>query len=192
VSVTSEFRERERAALRAEKADAMLTIFVTRGFQNVTAEEAAREVGISRATFFRYFGSKEEAVVAALESGRFDFADSLRAMPAAMPDAPWALVRAAFQPRAAEIDKDLDRKRARTRMIMSEPTLRARLTERRGDHVERLADALAERLDDRLSARVIASAGLAAYDLAWRIWAESESETFSSVLDAVFARMKAL
>ncbi|MET0887825.1 MAG: hypothetical protein ABWX92_15405, partial [Mycetocola sp.] len=105
---------------------------------------------------------------------------------------PLALVRAAVESGVAGIDREPDRKRARSRMIMSEPTLRARLTERHGEQVDRLADALAERIDDRLTARVVASAGIAAYDLAWRLWSEGESETFRSVLDAVFERMHAL
>jgi AcrR family transcriptional regulator len=61
-------RAQARASVRAKIAQSVFTIFAERGFEETTATEAAEAAGISRASFFRYFSSKEEAVFAAQEA----------------------------------------------------------------------------------------------------------------------------
>jgi AcrR family transcriptional regulator len=57
-------RERNRVRARAEIADTALRLFIDRGFEGVTVDEIVVAAGVSRRTFFRYFETKEDALLA--------------------------------------------------------------------------------------------------------------------------------
>ena len=187
--MTAGVRERARDALLFELAQEIFDVFAERGFEEVTVDEAARAAGISRATFFRYFGSKEDAVVAALEATPRDYGAILRALPAREGESAWALVRRAFEISAEVARARPALLRARARLLSGTPSVRARLSLRRAEQEASLADALTERLGDALAARALAAAAVAAHDLAWRVWSESDEPDLGVVLDAVFGRL---
>ncbi len=57
-------RERKKAATRSALGDAAWSMCVEHGLDGVTVEQIAHAAGVSLRTFFNYFSSKEEAVVA--------------------------------------------------------------------------------------------------------------------------------
>jgi AcrR family transcriptional regulator len=57
-------RERKRRETLARIAETGLRLFITNGYENTTLEAIAEAVGISRRTFFYYFKSKEEVILA--------------------------------------------------------------------------------------------------------------------------------
>jgi len=191
--MTSDVRDRSREILRAELADAAATFCAEHGFDAVTATELAQGIGVSRATFFRYFASKEDAVVTAARgaAARGAFARRVaEAADAAEPGATaWAIIRTAAEAMVVTAETRGDPLRARIRMITEVPTLKAHLAAQRRSEQSAMADVLRERLGDDRAARALAAAGVAAADLAWQEWARTPGSQLRPLLDAYFTAL---
>lgn len=187
--MASSVRERSREAFRVELAREAVDLFVDHGFDGITVDELAKHLGISRATFFRYFGSKEDVVVVSTERSGADYAVALLQADVAVSRSPWALLRAAFAPAVRSADGDPERLRARLRMITANPVLKARIAEKRAQQVDEVAAALASRTGDPGGARIYTVAAYAVVDLTWERWAASEPSSFGAELDDAFATL---
>ncbi|WOA51221.1 TetR family transcriptional regulator [Dickeya solani] len=87
-------RERTRLAMRTEVSQVAFRLFAEQGFDKTTVDQIAGEAGLSRTTFFRYFGTKEEIVLEKIgEFGR-EVAAALAARPEA--ETPWCALRRSF------------------------------------------------------------------------------------------------
>ncbi len=82
---TTGLRERKKAETRDAISRAVLLLALERGFDAVTADDIAAAANVSVRTFHNYFGSKEEALVAAWRSEFEVHLDELRARPADEP-----------------------------------------------------------------------------------------------------------
>ena len=82
---TAGLRERKKAETRASIGRAALRLSLERGLDRVTADDIAAAANVSVRTFHNYFGSKEEALVAAWRSEFQVFVDVLRDRPADEP-----------------------------------------------------------------------------------------------------------
>lgn len=74
-------RERKKQATRAAIRGTALRLATQHGVENVTVEQIAHEADIALRTFFNYFSSKEEAVMAAASSGLESLIAEFRARP---------------------------------------------------------------------------------------------------------------
>jgi AcrR family transcriptional regulator len=80
--VTVGRRERKKQATRAALSEAALRLSLEHGVENVTVEQIADEADVSLRTFFNYFSSKEEAVVAGDAARGELLVEQFRARPA--------------------------------------------------------------------------------------------------------------
>jgi AcrR family transcriptional regulator len=81
------YRERQRAELRDTIQRTALQLFADQGYDAVTTEAIANEVGISLSTFFRHVTTKEDLLTGALQRGRQEIVTNFATRP---PDEPVA------------------------------------------------------------------------------------------------------
>jgi len=136
----------------------------------VTVDEAASIVGISRATFFRYFATKDDVVVSAVEASIPNYRTAFDAIEPGEYSA-WQLARIAIEPVIVDADSQSQQRRARMRLVTSRTSLRMKFSERRRLQVHELADALA------------------VTDAAWYEWAESDGPKLRALIDDAFQQL---
>jgi AcrR family transcriptional regulator len=155
----------------------------------VTATEVAEAAGISRASFFRYFESKEDAVFVAQEEMGASIAAGVTARPAG--EDAWTGLRTALDPVLHTYQRSPDEALGRLRLIRHTPDLRVHQLERLAQWREVIGAALAARL--RLEAtdikvEALVGAALGALDAASSRWAESDgAEDLIGLIDEAFA-----
>jgi AcrR family transcriptional regulator len=185
----SGLRGKTREAARAEIAEVAFNVFAERGFDAVTATEAAEAAGISRASFFRYFDSKEDAVFVAQEEMGSGVAAALRSRPEG--EDAWTALRRALDIAVANYQRSPADALARLRLIRCTPNLRAHQLERLAQWKEVIGAALAERLGtgaDDIKVEALVGAALGALDAASTRWAASDGASdLIALIDEAFA-----
>ncbi len=181
-------RERTRRAVQSELIDAAQELFARRGYEAVTVEEIAEAVGISRRSFFRYFGGKEALVLGKYDRQGELFAALLAQRPAAEP--PWTALRRMFDgvveyisdPALAARAADLDR------VIQGSETLRAGYLERMERSQRLIVAELARREREREREVATIRDGAGKADSAGKAGG-AEALGLASVVAAAFAAM---
>ena len=171
-ATTTGLRARKKAETRRRLQEEALRLFLAKGYDATTVEEIAAAAGVSPMTFYRYFPTKEDVVLA-------DDYDPLIAQLIAERPADGATVdkirRALGEGLARVYAADRDALLVRTRLVLSTPALRARLWEQQAATERLIARSLARATHepgDDLATRVVVSACLAAITTAILIWAE--------------------
>jgi AcrR family transcriptional regulator len=188
--VRTSTRDIARAAIRAELAQVAFELFAREGFENVTVNDLAAAAGVSRSTFLRYFGSKEDAVLGAVDAQGEQVADALRARPADEDD--WTALRSALDTLIEHHRRDPAGALAMSRLIMETPALCARSLEKQSGWRPLLAAAVAERGGTAdgptLRASVLAAAALDCLNIAVNSWTDSDGAlNLETLVDEAFA-----
>lgn len=177
--------------MRAELAGLALQLFADRGFDGTTVDDIARAAGLSKRSFFRYFASKEDAVLGAVEVMGEQVAEEIRARPA--DEEPWECLRTvlgAWEERIRASSEQL----ASLRLIESTPSLRARQHQKRDEARQAISDALRDRPGstlDGFAADLLANAAGAALDTVTREWVRSGGTADrAALLDRAFALLR--
>jgi AcrR family transcriptional regulator len=153
-------RERKKARTREAIIEAALVLFERQGFDATTVEDIAEAAEVSPRTFFRYFDTKLDVVMARNVDDTGDIDALIAALP---PDlgplqAVHQVIRQKLADQLAEGDDSMLRE---TRVVMSTPGLRAICVERFHDKLDGLAAVFAARLGtdaDSLRPYVLAGA----------------------------------
>jgi len=112
----------ESAEPRTGVVAAALELFATQGFDQTSVEQIAKAAGVSRSTFFRQFGGKEDVVFADHEA----LLDKLREFLAEGHEDPWGAVCAASESVFAHFAHDPEMARRRYQIVRQVPVLRER------------------------------------------------------------------
>ena len=170
-------RARNLERNRAEVAAIALELFDARGFDAVSVDDIAEASGISRRTFFRYFESKEGAVLP-FEEERLELLRE--ALATSEPgDSPLATVRRATLTLVGNISAD-EREVAlrRMRIVHRHPAVHARSLEVLSQWENAVAEVIAEELGEdpsaSLTAKVTAGAAVAAVRAATEVWLQGD------------------
>jgi AcrR family transcriptional regulator len=190
---TEDLRARVRRRTRAEVAEVTFDLFAERGFEVTTADEVAEAAGISRASFFRLFSSKEEAVFVALEATGAVIAAALVERPAR--EDHWTALRSAFMVATDQYLDDPEQALARARLIHDNPLLRARLIDLQNSWGRDIREPLAKRMGepaDSLAVEAVVRAALAAFDVAATRWGDSGGGDLIAQIDGSFEAVAAI
>jgi len=164
---------RSRQAAYAEITSVAMRLFLEQGFDQTTIDEIAATAGISRRSFFRYFGTKEDIVLGDL-AGQGELArDALEAVP--ISEGPWQALRTALEVvNALDVDPGVTLRIAT--MMYETPSLRARSIEKHLHWQELLVPNIRRRLGDREddaaspAADAIVASAIACLDVAGELW----------------------
>jgi AcrR family transcriptional regulator len=189
-------RERKKQRTREAIIDAALDLFASKGFDATTVEDIAAAAEVSPRTFFRYFDSKLDVVMArnaARDEDHDDFADLLDARPAH--EGPLEAMRNIFHQFLADRLDDPSVVRE-FQVLLSSPTLRTFVREKFFEHEAEMAQAFARRMgvdEDDLSAHVLAAAANATMWSAANRWvaAGADPDQLLPTLDEAFAVLAA-
>ncbi|MGW0688464.1 acyl-CoA-like ligand-binding transcription factor [Streptomyces sp. NPDC002754] len=185
-------RDIARAAVRDRLAQVAVELFCREGFDRVTSGEVAAVAGVSRSTFLRYFGSKEEAVMSAFEPDCEAAAATLRARPAGEDN--WVALRHALDAFVQPSHDNSAERLAQARLISESAALRARRLEMMARWRDILAAILAERAgrpdEVDISFQVATAAAIDCLIVAVERWTHLDGRVgLSALVDEAFASL---
>ncbi len=170
-------RERKKRATRVALSRAALRLTLEHGWDKVTVEGIAAEVDVSVRTFFNYFSSKEEAVMADTEEQLEQVLAELRARPTDEP-----ILTAIRNALVGAMDFPDDEARewvAQFRLAKREPNLLPYFIARQETIEDHLVAAIADRTgtdpERDLYPTLVAAATTGAVKAAMRIWTTRRS-----------------
>jgi AcrR family transcriptional regulator len=173
-------------------AQVAFELFRDKGFDRVTINDVAAAAGISRSTFLRYFATKEDAVLGALDAQGEQLADALRARPPGEDD--WSALRRAMDTIVENYRRDPAAALATARLIRETPALQARRLEKQCAWRPALIASIAGRIDPPhpadLALVVRAAAALDCLDIAVDHWTAASGDLdLGELLDDAFAAL---
>jgi AcrR family transcriptional regulator len=183
-------RERKKLRTQQQLQEAALELFLERGFENVTTDDIAAAVEVSKTTFYRYFESKEGALLGNTAERLASIRHSLESRPVDEPvlDA----VRHAMVSMVSQYDRDA--MLLKSRVARDSPSLRARNLEQQAAWESVVANFVRSRLPDsperELQSRVIAANVIASARATVDYWLDTEGrDELAGLVDDVLGTL---
>ena len=181
-----------RNAVRRELARGSFPQFCERGFDAVTFDDLAKAAGVSRSTFLRYFGSKEEVVLFTFDPLGEAMAGALAARPADEPD--WAALRRSLDPVVEDMTRAPDESLVLLRLVGQTPALCNRLREKQAGWRPGLAHVLSQRSLTRPAPALVlhtrVAAAMECLAAALEHWAGDDDDDLDRLLDVAFRALR--
>ncbi|WP_437581825.1 acyl-CoA-like ligand-binding transcription factor [Sorangium sp. So ce887] len=183
-------RERKKERTRVQIIETAIDLFLKNGYEQTTLDEVLGAVEISRRTFFRYFESKEDLLIAWMDQLIEVACEAVRARPPSEP--PLVAIRNAIRDTLGWLSEgNLPRFVAVQQFIAKTPAVRARQSERLGHCAEAISEPLAARmnLDPQrdLAPQVLANCAIAIMKCSIEAWiARGATEGLLELVDEGF------
>lgn len=191
-SVTDELGLRERKKLERRRCIEAVAIdlFELNGFEGTTIDDIATKADIAPRTFFSYYDTKEDVVLADYATRLQRILEELRQRPAG--EAPWPALRASFVVVAADYDAHREELGRRFAIMAQNPSVYARSLQLQSGWEDALTDVLTGRIGDNddIEPRLLAAAALACMRSSLRHWQRSgRTTTTPELVDDCFERL---
>ena len=175
---------------RERLARAALELFSAQGFEQTTAAEIARSVGLTERTFFRHFADKREVLFDGQQSFTQAFLDGVQAAPPGAP--PFEVVASALRSAGGFFDEERRAfARARQAVIEANPALQERERHKRAALAAAMHGAMLARGTADPAASVAAETAATVFSLAFQQWIRpGEDRTLSQIAAGVLAEVR--
>lgn len=175
--------------VRDDISEQAMRLFAQGGFDSTTIDAITEAAGVSRRTFFRYFATKEDVVMARIDKCGLELGEALAARPRR--ERPLLAIRRAFDPLVAFCMADPAHAAMVARLMRETPALRACHLDKQDRWQALVTREVARRLSlhavTDLRPRVVAAAALAAFDAAFHTWVADIRADLSALVDEAFA-----
>lgn len=184
-------RERKRRETRLRIAQTGLKLFLENGYDATTLDTIAKEAGISRRTFFSYFKSKDDLILA-WQAASWDkmLAELLTVSPQ---QAPLEAVRKMLVTMASGYESE--QMKAIDRVMLASETLSSRKPAAYAMQEEALYKTLCQvwrQPERRPALRIVAMVSIGAMRLAIEAWRNQGGQASpASIMEEIFATLKA-
>lgn len=188
---TSGLRERKKRDRRRRIEDVAIDLFVRQGYDATTIEQIAAAADIAPRTFFSYFATKDDLVLA-------DYTDRLDRIIAELERRPdhepaWDALSASFAAVASDYTTEVDRLSSRFTIMSTAPSVYARSLQLQAGWEQTLSEHLTARLAapaDDPTPRLLAAAALAVMRASLQHWLTGDrSVPLPTLVERAFDRL---
>ncbi|MGH9104537.1 MAG: TetR family transcriptional regulator [Acidimicrobiales bacterium] len=170
---------------------AALDLFAERGFDQTTAEEIAKQAGLTERTFYRYFADKREVLFYGASELKEGLVRLVAEAPASAP--PLEAVTSALEAVSTTLQDRRELSLKRQAVIAANPELLERELVKLSSIASALADTLRQRGVSGQAATLAAEAGVTIFRVAVDRWArEADEQDLPSVIRASLANLRAV